>query len=72
MTTEEVTAIAREIAARLTALENECIDLVDDASAARLHHARLRLERMRNIAKTTAHGLRIQATRIAARETLDT
>lgn len=60
--------ICAAIADDLDRLEPEIAELLADADEAHLHRAAMRLRRLRDCAKTTAHGLRIQAAKIRGRE----
>lgn len=55
---------AREIAADLGRIEGQLAVLLGDAEKHNLHRATERIHRMMDCAHTTAHGLRIQATKI--------
>jgi hypothetical protein len=55
---------AREIAVDLDAIALQCAELIEDAKLHHLNRAEERLHRLHNCAVSTAHGLRIQATKI--------
>lgn len=56
--------IARAIADDLDRLEPQLAELLADADEAGLHRAGIRLRRLHECAKSTAHGLRIQARKL--------
>lgn len=60
---------ATEIAADLTRIENELIELQADAKRHNLHRADERLERMIACANSTAKGLRLNAGKWSSRAT---
>jgi hypothetical protein len=64
MSTARTVQAAREIAADLDAVALQCAELIEDAKQHHLHRAEERLNRIHNTAVSTAHGLRIQATKI--------
>lgn len=64
MSTLRTVEAAREIAADLDAVALQVAELIEDAKLHRLHRAEERLNRLHNCAVSTAHGLRIQATKI--------
>lgn len=69
MSSEKTATIARAIADDLARICSELDTLATDASDARLHRCVLRLSRVHEILKTTAHGLRIQASKLAPKST---
>ncbi|MDF3059401.1 MAG: hypothetical protein K0R17_3616 [Rariglobus sp.] len=64
MKTARAVEAAREIADDLDAVALQVCDLIEDAKLHHLHRAEERLNRLYNCATSTAHGLRIQATKI--------
>lgn len=64
MSTARAVEAAREMAADLDAVALQVCELIEDARLHNLHRAEERLNRLHNCAISTAHGLRIQATKI--------